>query len=451
MGEAAGRFSINVPMSTPLAHPFRSSLGFHLLAVDGSRVYDVDQDVFNLCADGNLPAELDSHGNAMRRYVDESVPPLTSLRSISLNVAQGCNLSCSYCYADEGKFGAHARLMPSDVARRAVDSFIARIPRGADAVIGYMGGEPFLNAKLIHEITRYAAEQANEQEVRLRFSVTTNATLLRDEDVELLGSYPFSVAVSLDGGRATNDLQRTFASGRSSYDQVVAGLAMLTGARWRPRHLSLRATVTPRSERLSRMLEDMLDLGVDEAGFSPVMVSPNPRDEFSKADFSRFLQQMIECGEAAKAALLEKRAFPFSNFETALQEIHKGTHRPYPCGAAAGYASVSAEGNLFGCHRAIDDERFAIGSVESGPDNGRRGQFLASRHVLRQEPCSSCWARFLCGGGCHYEVLSRGRAACDYIRGWLEFCLGAYVEISAFAPSYFSDPKTYFNNNPKDA
>ena len=44
----------------------------------------------------------------------------------------------------------------------------------------------------------------------------------------------------------------------------------------------------------------------------------------------------------------------------------------------------------------------------------------------RQEPCRECWARYLCGGGCHHEVIHRGRPACDYIRGWLHYCIGAY-------------------------
>jgi uncharacterized protein len=42
----------------------------------------------------------------------------------------------------------------------------------------------------------------------------------------------------------------------------------------------------------------------------------------------------------------------------------------------------------------------------------------------------SCWARYLCGGGCHHEVIARGRPACDYIRGWLHYCLGAYLRLT---------------------
>ncbi len=78
-----------------------------------------------------------------------------------------------------------------------------------------------------------------------------------------------------------------------------------------------------------------------------------------------------------------------------------------------------------------------MGSVQGGVDDAARGRWLAERHVDRQEPCRSCWARYLCGGGCHHEVLHRGRVACDFIRGWLDHCLRAYVRISEQRPGFF--------------
>jgi uncharacterized protein len=34
-------------------------------------------------------------------------------------------------------------------------------------------------------------------------------------------------------------------------------------------------------------------------------------------------------------------------------------------------------------------------------------------------------------------VLNRERRACDYIRGWLHYCLGAYARLSAVRPDLF--------------
>ena len=80
---------------------------------------------------------------------------------------------------------------------------------------------------------------------------------------------------------------------------------------------------------------------------------------------------------------------------------------------------------------------FGYLTLADGIDRTRQNDWLASRHVHRQEPCNSCWARYLCGGGCHHETIRRGRPACDYIRGWLHFCLETYLRLSECAPPAF--------------
>jgi uncharacterized protein len=34
-------------------------------------------------------------------------------------------------------------------------------------------------------------------------------------------------------------------------------------------------------------------------------------------------------------------------------------------------------------------------------------------------------------------VIHRGRPACDYIRGWLHYCLEAYARVSLRRPDWF--------------
>jgi len=77
--------------------------------------------------------------------------------------------------------------------------------------------------------------------------------------------------------------------------------------------------------------------------------------------------------------------------------------------------------------------------VTGGVDRARQALWLEERHVHRQEPCRDCWARYLCGGGCHHEVIARGRPACDYIRGWLHWALGAYARLGRDRPGWFAD------------
>ena len=441
-------------------HIFRSSDAAHLFVVDGSRIYDIESETADRLDEwltsGTPPGGLDenelwpalglfSH-NSLPRYIGSQPLEPPPLYSISLNVAQACNMSCGYCYADTGKFGGHARMMGMEVARATVDRLIAESTPESDVVLGYMGGEPLLNRTLVHETTRYAARAAREAGRRIRFSMTTNATMLRPEDAELFAEFPFTIAVSVDGNREQHNAIRMMNNGSSSYDRLLEGLAVLNRY-GRPRHLSARVTVTPKTGDLLPVLDHIVSLGFDEVGFAAVLVSPNPALAFSKDDFPQFLERMITCGEKALREIVAGRRYPFGNFETALQQIHRGSHRPYPCGAGAAYLSASAEGELFACHRLINDPKYAMGSVQSGSDLKARSAHLARSHVDLMEPCRSCWARYLCGGGCYHEVSRRGRVGCDYIRGWLNFCLRAYVELSSLRPAYFTLPSTYVENN----
>ncbi|WP_462203104.1 radical SAM protein [Frankia sp. CcWB3] len=428
---------------------FRSTRGAHLFVTDGSRVYDLPEDVARrvetwlgsggaIELDPGLRADLGLEPSTPRRIDGRPIDP-PRLSALSLNVMQACNMSCAYCYADEGRFGGAARAMPRGVAFAAVDRLLAESRPGADVVVGFMGGEPLLAADLVHEVTVYAARAAAAAGRRVRFSLTTNLTVLRPEDARLFAEYPFAVSVSIDGDRDRNDALRRLpggAGGASAYDRVRAGLDLLA-RHGRPRHLAARITVTPASGRLRDVLDHVIGLGFDEVGFAAVVASPDPALEFTRPAFDEFLRQMVECGEVALRELAAGRRYPFGNFETAMQQIHRGSHRPYPCGAGAGYLSAAANGDLFACHRLVDDPDFAMGSVAAGPDDAARAGHLARSHVDRMSPCRSCWARYLCGGGCYHEVTRRGRPGCDYIRGWLAFCLRAYVELSAARPDFF--------------
>jgi uncharacterized protein len=201
--------------------------------------------------------------------------------------------------------------------------------------------------------------------------------------------------------------------------------------------VSARVTITPSNIDLPSTLDQLIDLGFHSVGFSPLLRSPSGSGEMDGAHLAEMLEGLIACGLVFEQKVLRGERYPFLNMVNALRELHRGTHRPYPCGAGAGYFGVSAEGDLAACHRFVGDADGAMGSLSTGIDEFLRSDWLTSRHVHAQEPCHSCWARYLCGGGCHHEVLARGRVACDFIRGWLHYTIQAYGRLSRLAPGWF--------------
>src|ERR1700685_2072393 len=92
------------------------------------------------------------------------------------------------------------------------------------------------------------------------------------------------------------------------------------------------------------------------------------------------LGEMIDGGREFERASRSGQRYPFANMVNAMKEIHRGTHRPYPCGAGAGYLGVSADGDLSACHRFVNDETGAMGSVTTGVNRTKQNDWLSSRH-----------------------------------------------------------------------
>jgi uncharacterized protein len=296
-----------------------------------------------------------------------------------------------------------------------------------------------LNRSVVHDCVGYATTRAAAAEATVRFSITTNATLMTAADHDLFRAHPFAVTVSVDGGQATHDRHRHRHDGTGSWQQVIDGVAGLLAEPGNAQ-ISARATVTRDDLDIAGIVADLLTHGFPEVGVSPTRTSADPALIISGEDWPQYLAGLTRAADAEIARLSAQpgpRRWRFSNLGHAMTEIHRGTARPLPCGAAYGYLSVDVDGRYSTCHRTVGDNRFDVGEL-GALSNQARHAFLTARLVDRQEPCWSCWARYLCGGGCHAEVSAAGRDGCDMIRGWLDYCLSRYPALRADYPELFS-------------
>lgn len=419
-------------------HRFDTETGKHILLVNGSRIFTLPDEIAQTLEEQPDKAEkiFEKFGLTVPDYITDEPVENIPVRSLSLAVAQKCNLGCTYCYAQEGNFGSKNKDMSAEVAAASVDLLFSEMSEGETVNLAFLGGEPLTNRELLRRCTLQAADLANEKNAKINFSITTNGTLVTPEDGEFFERYGFAVTVSLDGIGEVHNRLRSYKSGKESYDRILENIRPLLEIQ-RSMQVSARVTVTPDNLFLRESLNEFLALGFHSVGFSPMLASPTGRGEMNAKQLDAMLEQMISCGEEFERRIAAGERFAFLNMVNALREIHKGTHRPYPCGAGGGYLGVSADGGLYACHRFVEDEDGAMGEVWNGVDRTKQNRWLAERHVHLQEPCRSCWARYQCGGGCHHEVIKRGRTACDYIRGWLNYCLQAYIRLLEKRPDYF--------------
>jgi len=156
---------------TPQAHLIESALGLHLFVADGSRLFDAEPDFFRRCRAAMDRGDGDAVEDLLQRaglggppLIDDAPLEPPKVRALSLAIAQKCNLGCTYCYAQQGEFGAPAKNMALTDALTAVDLLVGEAEHGARLNLAFLGGEPLVNRKTL----RAAARKARKSPFRSR-------------------------------------------------------------------------------------------------------------------------------------------------------------------------------------------------------------------------------------------------------------------------------------------
>jgi len=362
------------------------------------------------------------------------VPGQVPLSTLVLEVAQDCNLRCSYCYAEGGNYGATPCLMEPARAREAVRYLLEHSSGREEVTLVFFGGEPLLNVQAVKAAVDEANLHGGKMRKKVHYSLTTNGTLLNPEIVNFLRKNRIAVAVSMDGPADIHDRNRPDAAGRGSYSEIVSRLGMLLENA--PVPVAARVTLEPDQWRHAvRVFDHLLGLGFHEVGIAPVspvtkalLPSAGQEAELLKC-FGLLARRFVD--DAKRGVVL-----PFANILDLLGRLHLGQTKKASCGAGFGYMAVDAKGRLFPCHRLAGDPEFCIGNITRGLNSEQAGYCLGSLNHRRIGDCSRCWARTLCAGGCHYENhlrenqlgLPRG-TSCRFIRNWLELGIRTYAEL----------------------
>ena len=157
--------------------------------------------------------------------------PSRPFTTFIVKVASRCNLNCTYCYeynkADQS-WRTAPKIMSEGIVHATADR-IAEHTRAHDLKSIYVtahGGEALLyGAERLEGFFNTMSAVIGEG-TRVHFGIQTNATLIDDEILDVLGRHSVSVGVSLDGPPAVNN-QRVDHAGNASYEQTVRGISRL--------------------------------------------------------------------------------------------------------------------------------------------------------------------------------------------------------------------------------
>ncbi len=382
-----------------------------MAAQAGGRQHSLDElreaaaEIADLIREGTLfnpdPWRGKSMGIGDSRGLDSAGGPGV-VKSLCLNVAHDCNLSCAYCFAARGNFGGESKLMPLDIGKAALDFLVKYSGNRQHCEVDFFGGEPLLNISVVKEIVAYGRQLEAAYNKEIQFTITTNAVLLDREVQEFLNQQQISVVLSLDGRPKVHDQMRVFADGSGSYADVLPPVKALAESRQHQNYI-VRGTYTRANLDFTRDVLHLADQGFEQISVEPVVAPETEEYALRPAD----LPQIFGEYERLVSAIMEREKagqprFNFFHFDLSLEHGPCLIKRLKGCGAGTEYLAITPEGDIYPCHQFVGRPEYRMGSLlaESEIVWDIATEFSRA-HIYGKPVCARCWARFYCGGGCH--------------------------------------------------
>lgn len=330
-----------------------------------------------------------------------------------------CNLDCEYCY--ERKYPRNNK------AADIVDFLHACFERDKDlpnveVIIDIIGGEPFMQPKLLMAAFETAEQLCKEHKRPFMFSISTNGTLLdRPLNREIVERWKdkLSIGVSIDGLPESHDKYRIFTTSREgSYEAAVRGYNYLKEVGIA--ELGVKATFT--LETLPHYAAGMKSL-IDLAGGGTISGNVTFEDIMPRSMATSIALQMmdvvdywVEKGLHTNPRNTLSHIIPEGlDFDTIWepnwrdQLLYNDTVRLNPerlrpfCGTLTHMTCLGFDRKIFGCNRFMSTvtSRSAVfelvGREFVSLDGGKLLEEIQTQYTNYPETCLGCPMKHACG------------------------------------------------------
>jgi uncharacterized protein len=322
------------------------------------------------------------------------------VKAMCLNIAHDCNLKCKYCFASEGDYKGQRQLMSFEVGKKAIDFVIEKSGPRHNIEVDLFGGEPLMNFGVVKQIVDYAREQEKLYNKNIRFTITTNATLLNEENMDYIDKNMGNVVLSIDGRKEVNDNIRVRYDGSGTFDSILPKIKSMIAVRDKSKQYYVRGTFT--RENID-FYEDVMSLaaeGFKEISVEPVVLEPTHPLSLRHEDLPGIFEQYDKLTETLIEREKNGEGFKFYHFNIDLNGGPCVYKRISGCGAGHEYVAVTPEGDIYPCHQFVGMSDFKMGTVFEGAINNDIVDLFKNGHIYNKPKCMNCWARFYCSGGC---------------------------------------------------
>lgn len=411
-------------------HKFKQGGEYYVIDINSGSVHAIDELVYDLLNDEGLKTKeellmqykdkysqdiIEEAYGEIKELMDDEILYTSDIyekiaintqesesfvKALCLNIVHDCNLRCKYCFADEGEYKGCRKTMSIDVAKKSIDFVIKKCGPRNNIEIDLFGGEPLMAFKLIKEIVEYGKEQGELHNKNIRFTMTTNATLLNDEIMEYLDKNMGNIILSIDGRKEVNDAVRVRVDGSGSYDSIMPKIKKMVNMRDKGKQYYARGTFTRANTDFFEDIKHMSECGFDEISIEPVVLPNEHPLSLREEDLPKIFEQYDKLFEEMLKRKEEGKEFKFYHFNVDLKGGPCIYKRISGCGAGHEYVAITPDGEVYPCHQFIGNTDFIMGNVEDEKMDENIAKAFKKAHIYNKPKCKECWARFYCSGGC---------------------------------------------------
>lgn len=330
--------------------------------------------------------------------------------SLVLPITGKCNLMCSYCFAQANNRNLSFVDYTEDSINKLL-SVLRNINGNTPTNLVFFGGEPLIKFDLI----KYTVNKVKTDflDMNIRYSITTNGTLINKEIAKFFADNNVSVLLSMDG--FDNEYNyRKYKNGKPSVNRVIKAMDVL---RENNVAFQVRATLTSDNPYLWETHQFFDKLHV----YYQITFAYSSENK-AHAELNKFSPQNLQSIKECYEKLLYEYKYRITNnlpiYDYLYHELSENfecrTLKHTSCSAGIKYFTILANGDIHYCAHLMNNPKYIIGNLfsHSYPESFENIEFTP-KPVSKIPECNTCWAKYLCSGGCASQKIAEGLKSTD--------------------------------------
>ena len=318
-----------------------------------------------------------------------------SVKDITIQVTEDCNLKCSYCY----QHNKTSKVLDVEVGKKFIDLILESDEKSnkyiqsrkcLGAVLNFIGGEPFLEIDNISILTDYFINKMIELDhpwlFRYKINIGTNGLLYFSDKVQKYIQKHHNhlcIGITIDGNKELHDKCRIDFNGKGSYDRAISALNHYRTT-YQDYGMS-KITISP--ENIQLFKQSLIDF-IEQQHFSTVYANCVFEKGWNLTHAKILYNELKEIADYLLEKNLQDTTF-ISILDQEIGTVYSTDHTT--CGGSGDMIALDVNGDIYPCIRYTPSSignpnlKFKIGDVEHG--------FIYNEEQEQRLKCLQCITR----------------------------------------------------------